>query len=89
MTYLTASEMARKLTLKEIAAHYGKSPRAFRDLVKREGIPHFKIGREMRFALSEVDAFLRPPAVVKDNVVKFTPKRRAKGRSKLAEAVGV
>lgn len=76
----------KKLTLTEIADIYGKSPRAFRDIVKRDGIPHEKLGRSMYFDLDKVVAHLTA-SPVKDNVIKFTPVKRKRVKSKFAEAV--
>ena len=75
------------ISLKQIASHYGVTPKTFARRVRAEGIPYTPFGRSMRFDKTEVQAYLRskiaPPVTV-----KYTPVRKGKN-NKLAEALGL
>ncbi len=51
--------LPKKITRKELAAHLGLSLRTVDNLVTSGRIPYLKLGRAVRFDLSEVEAALR------------------------------
>lgn len=51
-------ETERWLSLEEIAAHIGCSKDTIRTWIKKETIPHHKVGRQYKFKLSEVDRWI-------------------------------
>lgn len=90
--------MAR-LSLKEIAESYEKTPKTFRKIVKDTGVPHELVGRSMFFDAGKVSAFFEALAaakIPKPNIVKMPvrlPRNANKGKvvkfeSKFSEAVG-
>lgn len=44
--------------LGEIANHIGVSKDTIRSWIKKEAIPHHKVGRQYKFKISEVDAWV-------------------------------
>jgi excisionase family DNA binding protein len=50
---------APKLTRHQLAAHLSLSLRYVDELTKRGKLPHFKIGKSIRYDLAEVEAVLR------------------------------
>lgn len=52
------SEVERWLSLEEISKHIGVSKDTIRSWIKKETIPFHKIGRQYKFRLSEVDAWV-------------------------------
>lgn len=46
------------LSLEEIAIHLGVSKETIRGWIKKGTIPNHKVGRQYRFRLSEVDAWI-------------------------------
>ncbi len=48
----------RWMSLKEIAEHLGVSMDTIRSWIKKDTIPFHKIGRQYKFRLSEVDAWV-------------------------------
>ncbi len=44
--------------LEEIAHHIGVSKDTIRSWIKKETIPHHKVGRQYKFKISEVDAWV-------------------------------
>lgn len=44
--------------LEEIANHIGVSKDTIRSWIKKEAIPHHKVGRQYKFKISEVDAWV-------------------------------
>lgn len=48
----------RWLGLEEIAQHIGISKDTIRAWIKKNAIPHHKIGRQYKFRISEVDAWI-------------------------------
>lgn len=60
MTRVSAPELFEILVdRKELARLLGLSPSYISKLMKYEGMPYFKIGRSVRFKLSEVVEFLK------------------------------
>lgn len=47
------------VTIDLIAKHFECCEKTFRKYVKRYKIPHIRLGRQLRFNISEVEAFLR------------------------------
>ena len=45
-------------TISEVAEYLSLTVRAMRGLIERGRIPHYKIGRKLRFRMSEVDAWI-------------------------------
>ena len=54
-----SSPPARKITRKQLAAHCGLSVRSIDDLTRSGVLPHYKIGKSVRYDLAEVEATLR------------------------------
>ncbi len=52
------SEIERWYSLEEIANHLGVSKDTIRSWIKKETIPHYKVGRQYKFKVSEVDAWV-------------------------------
>ena len=50
--------LERWFGLKEIAQHIGISKDTIRSWIKKGNIPHHKIGRQYKFKISEVDAWV-------------------------------
>jgi excisionase family DNA binding protein len=48
---------ARLLTIKDVAAYMGCTPRHVQNLMLR-GLPHMKLGRLLRFKIDEIDNYL-------------------------------
>ena len=82
--------MPKLLSLKELAAICGKSPKTLKKTVIEKGVPYYAVGASMMFDEAEAKLYLRTiPEPVK-TVVKFAPrKRKGQVASKFAEAVGV
>ena len=55
----TASGPAAKKTRHELAAHLGLSLRYIDDLTHNGALPFFKIGKSIRYDLTEVEASMR------------------------------
>lgn len=53
-----SSEPERWSGLEEIAQHLGVSKDTIRTWIKRDNIPHHKIGRQYKFKISEVDSWV-------------------------------
>lgn len=53
-----SSEPERWSGLEEIAQHLGVSKDTIRIWIKRDNIPHHKIGRQYKFKISEVDSWV-------------------------------
>ena len=53
-----SSEPERWAGLEEIAPHLGVSKDKIRIWIKRDNIPHHKIGRQYKFKISEVDSWV-------------------------------
>jgi excisionase family DNA binding protein len=55
-------DIERWLSLSEIAVHVGVSKDTIRAWIKKETIPHHKVGRLYKFRASEVDAWIESGA---------------------------
>jgi excisionase family DNA binding protein len=55
---VSAVELERLLTAREVAEVLGFAPATIVDWAERGELPHFKIGGRLRFRLSEVGAWL-------------------------------
>lgn len=53
-----AMEPERWFSLEEISKHLGVSKDTIRLWIKKETIPHYKVGRQYKFKVSEVDAWI-------------------------------
>lgn len=59
-THSTASSLpARKITRKQVAAHYGLCVRVIDNLTRSGVLGHYRIGKSVRYDLAEVEATLR------------------------------
>ena len=52
------SEPERWLSLEEIAEHLGVSKDTIRNWIKKNIIPHHRIGKQYKFRISEVDTWV-------------------------------
>lgn len=52
------AETERLYSVEEIANHIGVSKDTIRAWVKKETIPFYKVGRQYKFKLSEIDAWV-------------------------------
>lgn len=57
-TDVTMNEIERWQSLDEISKHLGVSKDTIRIWIKKETIPFHKIGRQYKFRISEVDAWV-------------------------------
>ena len=57
-TNIQANEPERWLNLEEISKHLGVSKDTIRAWIKKETIPNHKLGRQYKFRISEVDAWI-------------------------------
>ncbi len=57
-TDVTMSEIERWQSLDEISKHLGVSKDTIRIWIKKDTIPFHKIGRQYKFRISEVDAWV-------------------------------
>jgi excisionase family DNA binding protein len=48
----------RLLDIEQAAEHVGRNVAFMRRLVARREVPHFKIGRALRFAVADLDEFV-------------------------------
>ena len=46
------------VSLEEIAEHTGLSKDTIRNYIKREVIPYYRIGKQYKFKISEIDAWI-------------------------------
>lgn len=53
-----ATEIERWYSLGEISNHLGVSKDTIRGWIKKEIIPFYKVGRQYKFKVSEVDAWI-------------------------------
>lgn len=53
-----SSDPERWSGLEEIAQHLGVSKDTIRMWIKKNSIPHYKIGRQYKFKISEVDSWV-------------------------------
>ncbi len=52
------AETERLYSVEEIANHIGVSKDTIRAWVKKETIPYYKVGRQYKFKLSEIDEWI-------------------------------
>lgn len=52
------NEVERWLNLEEISKHLGVSKDTIRAWIRKDTIPHHKVGRQYKFRVSEVDAWI-------------------------------
>ena len=52
------SEVERWVSLEDIAGHLDVSKDTIRSWIKKETIPYHKVGRQYKFRVSEVDAWV-------------------------------
>lgn len=52
------SEPEKWSNLKEIAEHIGVSRDTVRNWIKKDAIPYYQIGKQYKFKISEVDAWV-------------------------------
>ena len=57
-TDVIMNEVERWQSLEEISKHLGVSKDTIRIWIKKETIPYHKIGRQYKFRISEVDAWV-------------------------------
>lgn len=69
-TPAASSLPAGKITRKQLAIHCGLSLRYIDELVRNKVLPHFKIGKSIRFDLAECEAALRERFHVKPKAKK-------------------
>ena len=53
-----SGELERWFSLEEIAQHMGVSRDTVRSWIRKNSIPHHRIGRQYKFKISEVDAWV-------------------------------
>ncbi|GFI08442.1 hypothetical protein IMSAGC007_00890 [Lachnospiraceae bacterium] len=58
MGNLESNEVERWLNLEEISKHLGVSKDTIRAWIRKDTIPHYKVGRQYKFRVSEVDAWI-------------------------------
>lgn len=57
---MTENSTEKWINLEEAAAHLGVKPVTIRDWIRKDkGIPAHKIGRQWKFKLSELDAWVK------------------------------
>lgn len=52
------SDVERWFSLDEISKHLGVSKDTIRGWIKKETIPYYRVGRQYKFKLTEVDAWV-------------------------------
>lgn len=52
------NELERWSSLDEVSKHLGVSKDTIRAWIKKDTIPHYKVGRQYKFKLSEVDTWI-------------------------------
>jgi len=55
-------DVERWLSLEEISKHVGCSKDTIRSWIKKDSIPFHKVGRQYKFRISEVDAWIKSGA---------------------------
>ncbi len=51
-------EIEKWVSLEEIADHMGISKDTIRNFIKKEQIPYYRIGKQYKFKISEIDAWI-------------------------------
>ena len=54
----TTNELERWASVDEVSKHLGVSKDTIRGWIKKDIIPHYKVGRQYKFKLSEVDSWI-------------------------------
>ena len=54
----TNSELERWSSLDEVSKHLDVSKDTIRGWIKKGAIPHYKVGRQYKFKMSEVDSWI-------------------------------
>ncbi len=54
-----ATEVYKMITTEDVAKYFGKSPVWVRTAVLNLGIPHYKLGKQYRFKIHEVEEWLK------------------------------
>ena len=62
MADIKMNDVERWLSLEEISKHVGCSKDTIRAWIKKDTIPFHKVGRQYKFRLSEVDAWIESGA---------------------------
>ena len=62
MSDIKMNDVERWLSLEEISKHVGCSKDTIRAWIKKDTIPFHKVGRQYKFRLSEVDAWIESGA---------------------------
>lgn len=62
MADIKMTDVERWLSLEEISKHVGCSKDTIRAWIKKDTIPFHKVGRQYKFRLSEVDAWIESGA---------------------------
>ena len=62
MADIKMNDVERWLSLEEISKHVGCSKDTIRAWIKKDTIPFHKVGRQCKFRLSEVDAWIESGA---------------------------
>ena len=62
MADIKMNDVERWLSLEEISKHVGCSKDTIRAWIKKDTIPFHKVGRQYKFILSEVDAWIESGA---------------------------
>jgi excisionase family DNA binding protein len=79
-----------KLTLKAMANRLSLSPKTLRKYVTDLGIPHYRIGGNLRFDAEIVEAYLMVTDKLKRaGVIKYPVRQRREVQTRFAEALGI
>ena len=62
MADIKMNDVERWLSIEEISKHVGCSKDSIRAWIKKDTIPFHKVGRQYKFRLSEVDAWIESGA---------------------------
>ncbi len=58
MNSTTNTEMEKWVNLEEVAEHTGLSKDTIRNYIKRNVIPFYRIGKQYKFKISEIDRWI-------------------------------
>lgn len=58
MNSMTNTEMEKWVNLEEVAEHTGLSKDTIRNYIKRNVIPFYRIGKQYKFKISEIDRWI-------------------------------
>lgn len=65
MENVKINDVERWYSLEEISIHLGVSKDTIRSWIKKDTIPYHKVGRQYKFRISEVDAWIESGASAK------------------------